>query len=67
MEGTNFYEILYKKDLDCANSGDLSTILGLNNKIFRGFRPWTPLRNFRVNHHDKNVIVDEVIETIKKV
>ena len=48
MEGTNFYETLYKKDLDCANSGDLSTILGPNNKSFRSFHPWTPLRDFRV-------------------
>ena len=48
MEGTNFYETLYKKDLDCANSGDLSTILGPNNKSFRNFHPWTPLRDFRV-------------------
>ena len=48
MERTNFYETLYKKDLDCANSGDLSTILGPNNKTFRSFHPWTPLRDFRV-------------------
>ena len=48
MERTNFYETLYKKDLDCANSGDLSTILGPNNKSLRGFHPWTPLRGFRV-------------------
>ena len=39
MEGTNFYETLCKKDLDCANSGDLSTILGPNNKAFRVFTP----------------------------
>ena len=50
MEGTNFYETLHKKDLDCANSGDLSTILGQNNKSFRGFHPWTPIRDFRVIH-----------------
>ena len=37
-----------KKDLDCANSGDLSTILGPNNKSFQGFYLWTPLRGFRV-------------------
>ena len=48
MERTNFYETLYKKDLDCANSGDLSTILGPNNKSFQGFYLWTPLRGFRV-------------------
>ena len=48
MEGTNFYETLYKKDLDCANSGDLSTILGPNNKNLWDFHPWTPLRGFRV-------------------
>ena len=48
MEGINFYETLYKKDLDCALSGDLSTIIGPNNKIFRSFHPWTPFRDFRV-------------------
>ena len=39
---------LYKKNLDRANSGDLSTMLGPNNKSFRGFHPWIPLRDFRV-------------------
>ena len=48
MEGRHFYETLYKKDLDCANSGNMSTILGPNNKSFRGFHPWTPVRGFRV-------------------
>ena len=46
MEGTNFYETLYKKDLDCANSGDLSPTLGPNNKGFQGFHLWTPLGGF---------------------
>ena len=43
MGGTNFFKTLYKKDLDCANSEDLSTMLGPNNKSFPGFHPWTPL------------------------
>ena len=47
MELRNFYETLYKKDIDCANSGDLSTILGSNNKAFRGFHVWIPLWGFR--------------------
>ena len=48
MERTNFYETLYKKDLDCANSGDLSPILGPNNKSFQGFHLGTLLRSFRL-------------------
>ena len=41
-------KLIYKKDLDCANSGNLSKILGPNNKSFQAFHPWTPLRGFRV-------------------
>ena len=47
-EGTNFYKTLHKKDLDGANSGDFCAILGPNNKRYRDFHPWTPLRDFRV-------------------
>ena len=46
MERTNFYETLYKKYLDCTNSGDLSPMLEPNNKSFQGFHLWTPLRGF---------------------
>ena len=41
-------KLIRKKDLDCENSGDLSTILGPNNKSFQAFYPWTPRRGFRV-------------------
>ena len=47
MEGANFYETLHKKDLDCANSGDLSTILGPNNKSFWGFSPLDSTQGFQ--------------------
>ena len=46
MERTSFYETLYKKYLDCTNSGDLSPMLEPNNKSFLGFHLWTPLRGF---------------------